>query len=69
MWLTLMWDLVKATVSIRVSRETVLHLTVRVLPVMTTIVGQIESLVAQAVAPGANGPALLEQAQNLVNNQ
>lgn len=63
-----MWDSVKATVSIFVSHETVLHLTVYILPVMLTVVGQIESLIAQAVSPDADGPAFLEQAQALVNN-
>jgi hypothetical protein len=31
------------------------------------VVGQLESLIAQAAAPGADGPALLKQAKSLVN--
>jgi len=34
---------------------------------MVPVVGQLESLIAQASAPGADGPALLKQAQSLVN--
>ena len=46
----------------------VLHLIIYVLPGMLPVVGQLESLIAQAATPGANGPALLKQAQSLVNN-
>jgi len=35
---------------------------------MLYVVGQIETLVAQAVVPGADGAAILKQAQSLVNN-
>jgi len=35
---------------------------------MMSVVGQLESLIAQAAVPGANGAALLKQAQSLVNN-
>jgi len=33
---------------------------------MLDVVGQLESIIAQAVAPGADGAALLKQAQALV---
>jgi hypothetical protein len=35
---------------------------------MVGVVGQLESLIAQAGAPGADGPSLLKQAQSLVGN-
>jgi hypothetical protein len=35
---------------------------------MLSVVGQIESIIAQAVAPGADGASLLKQAQDLVYN-
>jgi hypothetical protein len=35
---------------------------------MLSVVGQLETLVAQAVAPGADGAAILKQAQSLVND-
>jgi len=35
---------------------------------MLSVIGQIESLVTKAVVPGADGTALLEQAQGLVDN-
>lgn len=41
-------------------------LTIYILPEMMGVVGQLESIIAQAVAPGANGAALLKQAQALV---
>ena len=50
------------------SHEVALHLIVCALPAMLSVIGQIESLITQAVAPGADGAALLKQAQDLVNN-
>jgi len=35
---------------------------------MLSVVVQIENIIAQAVAPGADLNSLLQQAQNLVNN-
>ena len=35
---------------------------------MLSVIGEIENLIAQAVAPGANLDDLLQQAQALVNN-
>ena len=35
---------------------------------MLSVIGQIESLVAQAVVPGADGTVLLEQAQDLIDS-
>ena len=43
-------------------------LTTCILPGMLDVVGQLESIIAQAVAPGADGAALLKQAQALVQN-
>jgi len=49
-------------------RSRTLHLTVYALPVMLSVIGQIESLITQADVPGADGAILLKQAQDLVNN-
>jgi hypothetical protein len=35
---------------------------------MLSIVGQIESLIAQAVVPGVDSAAILKQAQDLLDN-
>jgi hypothetical protein len=35
---------------------------------MLSVLGQIENLIAQAVAPGADLNSLLQQAQDVVNN-
>ena len=35
---------------------------------MLSVIGQIESLITQAAAPGANGAALLKQAQDLIDD-
>jgi len=48
--------------------EVTLHLTVYALPVMLSVIEQIECLITQAVVPGADGAALLKQEQDLVNN-
>ena len=50
------------------SLEMTLHLTIYVPPEMLPVVGKLETLIAQAVAPGANGAGLLKQAQDLVNS-
>lgn len=34
---------------------------------MLTVIGQIENLIAQAVAPGADLDSILQQAQDVVN--
>ena len=52
---------------LRVPRA-VTYLTIYVLPAMMPVVEQLETIIAQAVRPGADGTALLKQAQSLVDN-
>lgn len=50
------------------SHEVTPHLMFYSLSVMLNVIGEIESLIAQAIAPGTDGDALLKQAQDLVND-
>jgi len=45
------------------SLEVTPHLTPYALPGMLSVVGQLESMIARAVVPGADGAALLKKAR------
>ena len=53
----------------QLTRSSGCHVSDNLRPAMMPAVEQLETIIAQAVRPGADGPALLKQAQSLVDNQ